>query len=142
VNKDIPIHDLFAREIGVEHDGSDLHWTALQEYDHLLRRFGLAEVVRASADTKPGMKLRVVADEAWALIEGRVEFVWHDLRKDSPTYGNQHRITCERPTLVLAPFGVAFGFRSLEETALLLRLATHPDNTHEGDHRLPWEFLE
>ncbi|HEY69751.1 MAG TPA: hypothetical protein G4O08_04110 [Anaerolineae bacterium] len=142
MNKDSPIHDLFTREIAVNKDDSDLHWTVLQATDHLLRRFGLAEVVRASNNSKPGMKLRMVADEVWALIEGRVEFVWHDLRTDSPTYGNQHRLSCERPTLVLAPFGVAFGFRPLDKTALLVRLATHPEDTHEGDRRLPWEFLE
>jgi mannose-6-phosphate isomerase-like protein (cupin superfamily) len=142
VSKDVPIHDLYTREIAVEKDDADQHWTALQDSDHLLRRFGLAEVVRACSETKPSMNLRIVADEVWALIEGRVEFAWHDLRTESPTYGNQHRFICERPTLVLAPFGVAFGFRSLDETALLLRLATHPENTHEGDRRLPWEFLE
>jgi hypothetical protein len=43
------------------------------------------------------------------------------------------------PTIVLAPFGVAFGARALDSPALLLRLATHDDHEHEGDQALPWE---
>ncbi|MGD8813216.1 MAG: hypothetical protein PVI78_01925 [Anaerolineales bacterium] len=140
MNEDHPIHDLFLREITVESDGSDMHWVVLQRDDHLLRRFGLAEVVRADSETEPYLSLRAVADEVWALIDGRVEFRWHDIRKESPTFGNQHQITCDRPTLVLAPFGVAFGFRPLEGSALLLRLATHSEGVHEEDRRLPWEI--
>ena len=139
MNEDHPIHDLFVREIVVESHGFDLHWPALQRDDHLLRRFGFAEVVRASPETEPSLKLRAVADELWALIEGRVAFRWHDMRMDSPTFENKHQIICDRPTLVLAPFGVAFGFQPLEGATLLLRLATHPEGVHDGDRRLPWE---
>jgi dTDP-4-dehydrorhamnose 3,5-epimerase-like enzyme len=82
-----------------------------------------------------------VADEVWVLLEGEVEFVWHDLRQDYPSCGVWHRITRAEPTLVLAPFGVAFGVRALGGPALLLRLTTHADDdiASEGDQTLPWE---
>jgi len=137
----LPIHDLYIRRIPAERDGSELRWVALQDGDHLLRRFGLAEVVRVEADKQPALRLRDAADEVWALIEGKVEFRWHDLRSDSPTQGVEHRIVCDTSTLVLAPFGVAFGFRPFEGPALLLRLATHAEGSHDGDRRLSWESL-
>lgn len=137
----LPIHDLFIRHIPAERNGSELRWVALQDGDHLLHRFGLAEVVRVEADFQPALRLRDAADEVWALIEGKVEFRWHDLRSDSPTNGVEHRIVCDTSTLVLAPFGVAFGFRPLGGPALLLRLATHAEGSHDGDRRLSWESL-
>ena len=137
----LPIHDLFIRRITAERNGSELRWVALQDGDHLLRRFGLAEVVRVEADFQPALRLRGAADEVWALIEGKVEFRWHDLRSDSPTNGVEHNIVCDTSTLVLAPFGVAFGYRPLDGPALLLRLATHAEGTHDDDRRLSWESL-
>jgi hypothetical protein len=137
----LPIHDLFIRQIPIKQEGATTRWTALQDGDHLLRRFGLAEVVRAESNHQPSLQVRSVADEVWALLEGQVEFFWHDLRQDSPTHGEEHHTTCENPTLVLAPFGVAFGFRALAGSALLLRLASHAEGAHDGDQRLPWEGL-
>jgi hypothetical protein len=139
LNESLPIHDLFIRPITANRAESETRWEALKYEDHLLRRFGMAEVLRIEADLQPYLRVRSVADEVWALIEGRVEFRWHDLRTDSPTHDEECRRTCGDPTLVLAPFGVAFGFRPLGESALLLRFSTHVDGTHEGDQRLPWE---
>lgn len=142
MSEKLPIHDLFIREIPARLDGSETRWEALTDEQHLLRRFGMAEVVRVEADAQPYLRLRSVADEVWALIEGRVEFRWLDLRLDSPTNGAEHQLICEQATQVLAPFGVAFGFRPLEGPALLLRFATHADGFHEGDRRLPWEKFD
>jgi dTDP-4-dehydrorhamnose 3,5-epimerase-like enzyme len=99
----------------------------------------MAEVVRVEADMQPYLRLRSIADEVWVLIEGRVEFRWFDMRSDSPTNGAEHHFICEKATQVLAPFGVAFGYRPLDGPALLLRLATHADGLHDGDRRLAWE---
>lgn len=139
MSKAHPIHDLFIRRVSTKKVGSEVHWEVMQESDHLLRRFALAEVVRGDPDLQPTLQLRSVADEVWALIEGRVEFRWQDMRASSPTQGTDYSITCSEPTLVLAPFGVAFGFRPLGGPALLLRLATHAEGTHDGDQRMPWE---
>ena len=139
MSETLPIHDLLIRRISSKQDALATRWVAIQDGDHLLRRFGLAEVVRAEPDRQPFLQLRSSADEVWTLIEGQVEFRWLDLRAGSPTQDQEHRFICDNPTLVLAPFGVAFGVRPLEGSALLLRLATHADGTHEGDRRLAWE---
>lgn len=134
-----PIHDLFIRRISTIEEPNATRWLALRDTDHLLRRFGQAEVIHALPGPKTLLRLRKVADEVWALIEGQVEFVWHDLRQDSPTFDRWHCLTCDKPTLVLVPFGVAFGYRALADSASLLRLSTHPDGEHDGDQELNWE---
>lgn len=133
------IHDVFVKSIErVESDGT-VRWPIIRYQDHLLRRFGQADVVRALPGEIGRLRLRQVADEVWALIDGRVEFVWVDLREGSPTRGERDRLRCMEPTLVLAPFGVAFGYQALEAPALLLRLATHADGQHPADRFLDWE---
>jgi dTDP-4-dehydrorhamnose 3,5-epimerase-like enzyme len=87
------------------------------------------------------LRLRVVADEAWALVEGKVEFVWWDLRAGSPTKNGTHRLLASEPTLVMTPFGVAFGVRVLETSSLLVRATTHDEGEHAGDRILRWEDL-
>ena len=104
-----PIHDLYIKNIPPIEETGAIRWPTLRDSDHILRRFGFAEVVRAHGPSK--LHIREVADEVWTLYEGRVEFHWHDLRQNSPTYDNQYHLICDRPTLVLVPFGVAFGYR-------------------------------
>ncbi len=134
-----PIHDLYIKTILPIEESGVIRWPTLLDSDHILRRFGFAEVVRARPESPSKLNVREVADEVWALIEGRVEFHWHDLRQNSPTYDNQHRLIYARPTLMLVPFGVAFGYRVLDGPATLLRLATHGEGVHEGDYQIPGE---
>lgn len=122
-----PIHDLFIRPLQVEKTPQGSAMTVLRYSDHLLRRFGLAEVLVLEAGEQRKASTRELADEVWALLRGTAEFEWQDLREDSPTRGQSYRIRCDRPTLVLAPFGVAFGIRCLDGPTELLRLATHED---------------
>jgi dTDP-4-dehydrorhamnose 3,5-epimerase-like enzyme len=132
-----PIHDLYIKRIQPVDDSGGIRWLALRDTDHILHRFGLAEVIRARGSSK--LRMREVADEVWTLCEGRVEFHWHDLREKSPTYDHRHSLICDHPTVMLVPFGVAFGFRVLKEPATLLRLATHDEGVHEGHEQIPWE---
>jgi hypothetical protein len=123
-----PIHDLFVKPLLREATPAGWRLPVLRYADHLLRRFGLAEELELEPGQSLGPQLRLVADEVWALVEGRAEFTWEDRRPGSPTQGSQHSLRCEQPTLVLAPFGVTFGCRALEGPARLIRLASHaPD---------------
>jgi len=135
-----PIHDLFIRELTSEETDGLTKFHVLRADDHLLRRFGQVQVFRKSPGRSETLCLREVADEVWALIEGKVEFAWHDLRQGSPSQDHWHHLRAEKPTLVLAPFGVAFGCRALEDPALLIRLSTHVEGEHSGDREIPWEF--
>jgi dTDP-4-dehydrorhamnose 3,5-epimerase len=136
-----PFPDFFARSVARIEESGAIRWIALRDTDHLLRRFGQAEVVRLLPERLPALRLRRAADEIWALLEGDVEFRWRDIRSDSPAQGTQHSLTCSQPTLVLAPAGVPFGLRALKGPALLLRLATHADDdlASQGDQVHPWE---
>lgn len=135
-----PIPDLFYRPLEREDTEGLTRWPALRDTDPLLRRFGLAEVVRVTPEATPTLRCRAVADEVWALLEGKVEFLWHDLRPGSPSLSRRHRMTASAPVRVLAPFGVAFGLRAIDGPALLARFATHTDDDPEAsrDRELPW----
>jgi dTDP-4-dehydrorhamnose 3,5-epimerase-like enzyme len=137
----LPIHDLYIRPLEAVQEPGVTRWPTLKESDELLRRFGEAEVIRLEAGRATTYMLRPVADEVWAILEGVVEMHWHDLRPRSPTNGVRHRMTLRQPTLVLAPFGVAFGARALEGAALLARFATHgrDDPESRDDRALEWE---
>ncbi len=135
-----PIHDLFIRELSAEETDGLTKFHVLKYEDHLLRRFGQVQVIRKSPGRSETLNLREVADEVWALIEGKVEFAWHDLRHDSPTQDHWHHLRSDTPTLVLAPFGVAFGCRALDYQASLIRLSTHAEGAHSADREIPWEF--
>jgi hypothetical protein len=133
------IHDLYVREIAFDRDQGRQALSVLTDQDSLLRRLGLVEVVRLEPSSPAKAHLRAVADEVWALIGGKVTFEWKDLRADSPTAGAEDQVECDQPTLVLAPFGVAFSVFAREGDALLLRLATHRDGVHPGDQSLEME---
>lgn len=136
----LPIPDLLIRPLAFSSRDGITRWPALRDTDPLLRRFGLAEVLRISPQGRPSLRCRAAADEVWALLEGAAEFLWHDLRPESPSHGHLHRLLATSPTVVLAPFGVAFGLRAVDGPALLLRLATHSDVDPEAsaDREYPW----
>jgi hypothetical protein len=127
-----PIHDLFVKRLSPQSSAVGRRLPVLRYTDHLLRRFGMAEAIELNAGQSMGPQLRTVADEAWALVEGQVEFEWEDRREGSPTRGRVHRLRCNEPTLVLAPFGVAFACRAVDGPARLIRLASHaPDEIED-----------
>jgi dTDP-4-dehydrorhamnose 3,5-epimerase-like enzyme len=120
-----PIHDLRIEPLSVVEDGRSRVWTAMTAANSWLRRFGLAEVHHVSDGASASCRIRRKADEVWALLEGQAAFRWVDLRDGSPTKGKVHRWEADSPTLVLAPFGVAFSVEG--HGAWLLRLATHSE---------------
>ena len=120
-----PIHDLYLRPLDVDQSAERTRIEVLRYSDHLLRRFGLAELTYLEAGQEHRAEEREVADEVWALLEGVVEFSWEDKREHSPTRGATHQVSSEGPMLVLVPFGVQFSVRALSGRAELLRFATH-----------------
>jgi hypothetical protein len=93
--------------------------------DHLLRRFGSAQLVRLEpGETFSG--LRASADEVWALIEGGAEFHLEDTRPISPTLGVLQSVVADGPTRLLVPFGVRLRVHP-HPRAVLLRIMTHTE---------------
>jgi hypothetical protein len=126
------IHDAFTKQIEPQRSGSEQRWTLLRYDDHILRRFGLAELIRSERSDFGEIRVREVADEVWVNLEGPAEFHLRDLRESSPTHGTDQIIRCDHPTLCLVPFGVGFAFRVIGEGCLFARLATHADDEQVG----------
>lgn len=120
-----PIHDLFIRPLHIEQGSGGIRLEVLKYSDHLLRRFGLAEIIFLESGQVRPAALQKVADEVWVLVEGSAQFAWRDLRSSSPTREAAFHLDCDQPTLVLVPFGVEFEVRAASGPAQLLRLATH-----------------
>jgi len=139
--ENLPIRDLFIRPLETTRELGVTRWLAFKDTDHLLRRLGEAEIIRLMPGHPIALTLRPVVDEAWAVLEGVVDVLWHDLRPRSPTNGVRYQATLRRPALLLAPFGVAFGARALEGAVLLARFATHgrDDPESRDDATLEWE---
>ena len=110
--------------------------SALRHQDHLLRRFGAAELIRLDTGFEPTLRLREAADEIWILYSGAALLRMKDVRPQSPTLGEIQDMEITAPTRVLIPFGVAAGWRPTESPVRLLRLSTH------GDSESPVQTLE
>lgn len=123
-----PIHDLYVREMQSEPESSGERLRVVSYSDHLLRRFGFAEVVRLDQDHQRESTLRELADELWALIHGSVEFSLHDRRVGSPSSGQTYKFQTRGPTLLLVPFGVELLIQAVDGPAELIRLATHEES--------------
>jgi dTDP-4-dehydrorhamnose 3,5-epimerase-like enzyme len=101
---------------------------ALRFEDHLLRRFGQAEIVRLAAGALLLQPAQPIADDVWILVDGQAVFEWRDQREASPTHGGVARLDCDEPVALLVPFGVALSLSTSTGTTLL-RLTTHSDDT-------------
>lgn len=110
----------------------------LRRNQHLLRRFGLLELLELGAGDKTDFTLRGDADEICVPIEGRLSATLVDRRAKSPSSGLQVDIEldADQPHGLLIPFGVAHAFTA-HTRARLLRLATHADGDHPDDQTLP-----
>jgi hypothetical protein len=137
----IPIHDLVIRPISTTDETETLRLPVLRFSDHLLRRFGQVEMIRLQPQSELEKRVRWIADEVWTLVEGEIEFNFHDLRSESPSSDSQGQITLTQPTLVLVPFGVAVHLRTDDQPAALLRIASHEDDELQGDLELIEEAL-
>jgi dTDP-4-dehydrorhamnose 3,5-epimerase-like enzyme len=133
------IHDLLFEPLLLTNDEPGSFLTLLSFDDHLLRRFGQLDLVRKDPEKLTQLRMRSVADEIWVLIEGNAKCICRDLRPGSPSEGTEVHCEISAPTRMLVPFGVAFGWRALEEPALMLRCATHQDGDHQEDQTIVLE---
>lgn len=131
------IHDVLIRPLEVRLPDAGSRITLVRFADHLLYRVGLVEMIKLQPGHLPQLVERSEADEVWALVAGACTFAWVDRREDSPTRGQRQLHSANAPTLVLAPFGVAFGVATDSE-ATLVRLATHDEAEDSGTAVLPW----
>lgn len=134
MNTDTKISGVRIFPIGIEKD----RMIFLKDEDHLLRRFGQAEVRQVSKQDSEYFTLRAVADEIWALLEGNAQIVLIDRRAKSPTEDQvvKLRLAAEEPRGILIPPGVAYAIYA-KDPARLMRICTHADGSHVDDQVLP-----
>jgi dTDP-4-dehydrorhamnose 3,5-epimerase-like enzyme len=139
MSSDFPISDLYLFPLQLDEGQLAL----LRRDDHLLRRFGQAEVRRFKAGVQSPFKLRAVADEVWTPLHGVAQFTLIDLRPASPSENQSLEITldAEQPQALLVPFGVACSIAT-QDGAELLRLTTHADGDHAEDRVISREDLQ
>jgi hypothetical protein len=123
-NSPVPfvIHDVLLTPLPAAQDGRR---AILGFEDHLLRRFGSAELIRLS----PGESffvLRAMADEVWVLLDGAAEFELSDKRPISPTGGASQSLRIDSSARLLLPFGVRLRVRP-DPAVSLLRFMSHSE---------------
>src|SRR3990172_288944 len=104
------VHDALITPLAGTGDG-----TILSFEDHLLRRFGSAQVIRL----RPGESFRMrraLGDEVWAVLEGAAAFQLEDMRPSSPSAGVVQSLKAESPVRLLVPFEVRMEVSSITET--------------------------
>ena len=138
VSDQYPIPDVFILDL--KWDGDRLVF--LREDDHLLRRFGQAEVRRMKEGETTPFIFREAADEIWMVLSGRAVFTLIDKREKSPSVDQVGKFTldADAPQALLVPFGVAFAIQT-EKYSQLIRLATHLDDAHPNDKDISFEEL-
>ena len=122
------IHDLWVQPLPTSRSTSVTRWKLPEGLAPWLRRYGEAEVIRMAAGAHLAPRVRSVADEVWALLDGEVDVVMQDGREESPTRGARVHLHLSEPTLVLVPFGVQSEVSSLGARSWIVRMATHTDS--------------
>lgn len=131
------IHDIWVQPLPTVRSDGGTHWKLPEGLAPWLRRYGEAEVVRMASGASLGPRVRRVADEVWALLDGEVDVDLVDERDNSPTRGGSLHIHLSEPTLVLVPFGVQGRLSSPSLRSWIVRMATHseledPTGMHPG----------
>lgn len=134
------IHDVVIRSLPSSEQADSLGQVVYQYADHLLHRVGLVEFIELPPGGSVDPRVRPEADELWALLAGDCTYVWQDRREGSPTSGAQQQHSTVDPTMVLVPYGCAFGLRS-ETGARLIRMATYAEGEGAGVIRIPWDEM-
>jgi len=119
------IHDVVVAPLAETESEGRVASVILAYDDHLLRRFGAAEIHRLAQGAALDI-VRAQADEVWALLDGQAECHLEDARQDSPTRGARLVLHLDRPQRFLLPFGVRLHLRG-SPAARLLRLMTHSE---------------
>ena len=119
-------------------DQDELRLSALNHHDHLLRRFGSADLIEFGSEYSPSLRLRKEADEIWILFSGSALLRMMDTRPESPTHGESIERELAAPARVLVPFGVAAGWQPVKAPVQLLRISTHADS-ESPPQTLEWD---
>ncbi len=105
--------------------------------------FGEVYVSSVYGHTLKAWKLHTSCAANIAVPHGRVKFVLHDKRLDSPTHSQTQVVFLGENTyqLLHIPPGVAYGWKNLlSETAYIINCATEPHRPDEGKLLAPQDI--
>ncbi|MBU1118681.1 dTDP-4-dehydrorhamnose 3,5-epimerase family protein [Patescibacteria group bacterium] len=114
----------------------------LRSDEDLLKKYGQTTFTVAYKDTIKAFHWHKKQDDLWFIGSGKAVIVLHDMREESPTFGETQEIFAGEGDykLVLIPVGVAHGYKALSEEPVLLFYHTteayNPENPDE--ERIPY----
>ncbi|MDZ4243500.1 MAG: dTDP-4-dehydrorhamnose 3,5-epimerase family protein [Candidatus Doudnabacteria bacterium] len=111
----------------------------LREDDEIFKKFGQSTMSVAHKGMIKGFHFHEKQDDLWFVATGKVIIVLHDLRPDSPTFGQTETLYAGKDDykLVMIPTGVAHGYKVLsEEPVLLFYHTTEVYNPKQPDEKV------
>lgn len=110
----------------------------LRDDENLLTKYGQTTFTVAYKGTIKAFHYHEKQDDLWFVATGKAMIVLHDLRPESPTYGETQVINAgtDDYKLVVIPIGVAHGYKVLsDEPVLLFYHTTESYNAKEPDEK-------
>lgn len=110
----------------------------LRDDDGLLTKFGQSTFTTAYKGTIKGFHYHEKQDDLWFVATGKALVVMHDLRKDSPTFGETQTVQAGKDDykLIVIPTGVAHGYKVLsDEPVILIYYTTEMYDPKEPDEK-------
>jgi len=108
----------------------------LRNDQELLKQFGQTTFTAAFKGTIKAFHWHKKQDDLWFVATGRALVVLHDLRQDSPTFGQTLEILAGKDDykLIVIPAGIAHGYKVLsDEPVLLFYHTTQPYDPKSPD---------
>ncbi|MEB3100434.1 dTDP-4-dehydrorhamnose 3,5-epimerase family protein [Ferviditalea candida] len=115
----------------------------LREDDAMFERFGQASQSMSYPGVIKAFHYHEHQDDIWHFASGNAQVVLHDLRRESPTFGQTdvHYLGEQNPCLLFIPRGVAHGYRVLGNMPAVIIYFTNTayDPRNPDEHRIPYD---
>lgn len=146
------IHGVKIKQLKVWQDKPDLSqpdvkpgflMEVLRADERLLKKFGQTTFTVAYKGTIKAFHWHKKQDDLWFVATGKAMVVLHDLRENSPTFGETQVIYAGKDDykLIVIPVGVAHGYKVLsDEPVLLFYHTTEPyDAKNPDEERIAYD---
>ena len=140
------IKDVYIKKLKLIPDERGRLMEMLRRDDKMFKKFGQVYMTLVKRGLVKAWHFHEKQDDYFVCLEGRALVALHDMRKDSPTYGQSQDFKLAAPELegehllIKIPKGVAHGFTALDcEQAKIVNIPTQKYNYDNPDEiRFPW----
>lgn len=137
------IHDVIIKKLVTHPDDRGYFREVLRDDDNLLKRFGQTSVTKTYPGVIKAFHWHKKQDDLWYVVDGMARVVLHDVREDSPTFGETQVIYAgeDNPVLIVIPVGVAHGYQVLGNKPVILFYHTTMsyDPADPDEERIPFD---